>query len=135
MHGFGLGLGTGTASLEANLLQTLRSMREASLYKVFIDLQKAYDALDWEICLNILAAYRVGPRSLWILPIYWGRLTILARAGWYYVPSFKVYRGFTHGDPLSPPLLNVVVDAVIGHWVWWRQRRRARKYLACQYGT
>ena len=42
---------------------------------------------------------------------------MVARAGGYYGPSFKVYRGFTQGDPLSPTLFNVVVDAIICHWV------------------
>ena len=39
--------GTGTASLEAKLLQQLMEMREDFLYKIFLDLRKAYDALDW----------------------------------------------------------------------------------------
>ena len=30
---------------------------------------------------------------------------------------FKGFRGVTQGDPLSPSLFNVVVDAVVRHWV------------------
>ena len=29
----------------------------------------------------------------------------------------KVARGVTQGDPLSPTIFNVVVDAVVRHWV------------------
>ena len=45
LHGFRAGLGTGTATLEAKLLQQLAAMREEVLYVIFLDLTKAYDAL------------------------------------------------------------------------------------------
>ena len=45
-HGFWAGRGTGTATLEAKLLQQLATMREEVLYVIFLDLTKAYDALD-----------------------------------------------------------------------------------------
>ena len=41
----------------------------------------------------------------------------MARSGGYYGPPFKGYHGITYGDPLPPTLLNVVVVAVICHWV------------------
>ena len=40
-----------------------------------------------------------------------------ARAGGYYGTAFKGERGVTQGNPLSPTLFNVVVDAVVRHWV------------------
>ena len=46
LHGFRAGRGTGTATLEAKLLQQLAAMREEILYVIFLDLTKAYDALD-----------------------------------------------------------------------------------------
>ena len=46
LHRFQAGRGTGTAVLEAKLIEQLTAMREAVLFKVFLDLQKAYDALD-----------------------------------------------------------------------------------------
>ena len=46
LHGFRVGHGTGTATLEAKLLQQLAAMREEVLYVIFLDLTKAYDALD-----------------------------------------------------------------------------------------
>ena len=39
------------------------------------------------------------------------------RAGGYYGTTFQGARGVTHGDPLSPTIFNVVVDAVVRHWV------------------
>ena len=38
LHGFRMGRGTGTASLEANLIQHLMAMREAVLYVIFLEL-------------------------------------------------------------------------------------------------
>ena len=48
LHGFQVGRGTGTASLEAKLLT---AMSEEVLYVIFLDLHKAYEALDRDIYL------------------------------------------------------------------------------------
>ena len=42
---------------------------------------------------------------------------MVARAGGYYRKSFKGVLGVTQVDPLSPTIFNVVVDAVVRHWV------------------
>ena len=42
---------------------------------------------------------------------------MVARAGGYYGEAFKGSRGVTQGDPISPIIFNVVVDAVVRHWV------------------
>ena len=51
LHGFWAGHGTGTATLEAKLLQNLSSLREEVLYVIFLELHKVYDALDRSRCL------------------------------------------------------------------------------------
>ena len=43
--------------------------------------------------------------------------TMVARSGVYHETAFKGERGVTQGDPLSPTIFNVVVDAVVRHWV------------------
>ena len=42
---------------------------------------------------------------------------MVAREGGYYGDAFKGARGVTQGDPLSPTIFNVVVDAVVRHGV------------------
>ena len=42
---------------------------------------------------------------------------MVAQAGGYYGTAFKGGRGVTQGDPLSPTIFNVVVYAVVRHWV------------------
>ena len=54
LHGFLAGPGTSTATIEAKLLHQLAALREEVLYVIFLDLQKAYDALGRSRCLEIL---------------------------------------------------------------------------------
>ena len=79
----------GTAVFEPKLLQQLMAMIEVVLFEFFLGLQKVYDTLDWEICLDILVAYGVGPRTIRNFRTYWDRLTMVARAGGYFGLLFK----------------------------------------------
>ena len=63
-HGFQMGQGKGTAILEAKLLHKTTSMREAVLHTVLLDLQKVYNALDWDWCLKIMEEYGVTSDDL-----------------------------------------------------------------------
>ena len=92
-------------------------MREEVLYVNFLDLTKAYDALDRSRSLEILKGYGVVDRVRRMLREYWDKTTMVARAGGYYGKGFKGGRVVTQGDPLSPTIFNVVVDAVVRHWV------------------
>ena len=47
IHGFWSGRIMGTASIEANMIQHITSMRDEVLYEIFLDLWKVYYALDW----------------------------------------------------------------------------------------
>ena len=42
---------------------------------------------------------------------------MVARAGGYYRNSFTGSRGVTQGDPLPPTICNMLVEAVIRHWL------------------
>ena len=90
---------------------------EEVLYVIFLDLHKAYDALDRPICLEVLEGYSVGPRACWLLRIYWVRLRMVARAGGYYGLEFQGSKDMTQGEPLSPTIFNLMVYEVVRHWV------------------
>ena len=64
LHRFRAGCGTGTANLEAKLLQQLAALMEEVLYVIFLDLRKAYNNLETSRCLEILEGYGVGPRPI-----------------------------------------------------------------------
>ena len=70
-------------------------MREEVLYVIFLDLTKAYDALDRSRCMEILEGYGVGPNARRLLKTYWRRLTMVAIAGGYYGTAFKGERVVT----------------------------------------
>ena len=89
LHGFREGRSTGTATLEAKLLQQLAAMREEVLYVIFLDLTNAYDALDRSSSLEILKGYGVGERVRKVLREYWERTTMVAKVGSYYGKGFK----------------------------------------------
>ena len=91
LHGFRVGRGTRNVTLEAKLLQQLTATRKAVLFEVFLDIQKAYDALDRERSLGLLTAYGVGPRTVQLLRTYWDQLTMVAKAGGYFGRPFKGY--------------------------------------------
>ena len=81
----------GSDTLNAKLLQRLTTMREAFLFKILLKIQKEYDALDRDICLEITAVYGVSPRTLQLLRTYWERLFMVARVGRYFGLLFKGY--------------------------------------------
>ena len=81
LHGFRAGRGMGTATLEVRLIHQITAMREEVLCTIFMNLHKAYDALDRYRCLDILEGYGIGPRALHLLRRYWERIQMMARAG------------------------------------------------------
>ena len=62
-----------------------------------------------------MVEYVVGPQTERLLYKYWEVLTMVSRLICYYGSLFKEYRGVTQGNPLSPTIFNMVVDAVIHH--------------------
>ena len=62
---------------------------------IFLDLNKAFDALDRSRCLEILEGYGLVPQARRLLQTYWRRLTMVAREGRYYGKAFLGARGVT----------------------------------------
>ena len=84
LHGFQAGGGTGGATLEVKLLHQVVAFREAVIYAIFLDLHKAYDALDRSRCLDRLEVYGMGHRALRLLLRYWNQFLMMVWAGGYY---------------------------------------------------
>ena len=95
LHNLCTGSGTETAILEADLLHKITSMSEAVLCIIFLDLHKAYSALNRNRCLNILTGYGMVPQTLQILQTCWTWLRMVAEAGRYSAPPLQGYRGVT----------------------------------------
>ena len=91
MHGFLKGRGTGTATAEAKLVQQLAFREQEALFETFIDLRKAYDAMDRGRCLEILEEYGVGPNMLRLIRFFWDYADLVCRAVGNYGAPFKAH--------------------------------------------
>ena len=103
----------GTAVIEAKLAQQLSYLELWPFYGVFLDLKKAFDAMDREKCILLLEGQGVGPRMIWLILNYWRDAIMVCRAMGNYGQPFKAGRGVTQGGPLSAKLFNILVDAVV----------------------
>ena len=65
------------------------------MYSIFLDLYKAYGALDRDICLEILEGYGFGPQARRFLCAFWDRLEMVDRASGYYGVVFQGFGGMT----------------------------------------
>jgi hypothetical protein len=64
LHGCLAGQGTGTGIVKAKLAQQLAHLEQTPFFGVFIDLKKAFDAMDQGRCLAILALHGVSLQML-----------------------------------------------------------------------
>jgi hypothetical protein len=109
--------GTGTAILEAKLAQQLAYLKQEPFYGVFLDLKKAFGAMDKERCLLILEGYGAGPNMVCLIHTFWWEATIVCCTSRNYRGPFQVGQGVTQGGALSVKLFNILVDAVIREWL------------------
>ena len=117
LHGSVHRRGTSTAIIEAKLAQQYFHREQTPLYGIFIDLRKAFDALDRDRCLEILEKYGVGNNIVRLIKTFWDQAIMVCRASGYYGEPFKAFRGTTQGGPVSPRIFNIMVDAVVREWL------------------
>ncbi len=109
--------GTGTASIKAKLAQQLVWRDQCPLYEIYVDLKKAYDAINRGRMLEILKAYGARPNLLRLQNSCWENAKLVCCAGGCYGSPFAAQRGVTQGGPLSLLMFNVCVDAVVREWL------------------
>jgi hypothetical protein len=113
LHGCLASRGMGTGIIEAKLAQQLAHLEQMPFFGIFIDLRKAFDAMDHGLCLEILALHRVGPKMLRLIRNFWDSVTNVCLAKGNYSRLFKAGPGVTQGGPLLAKLFNILVDAVV----------------------
>jgi hypothetical protein len=117
LHGCRNNHGTGTAIIEAKLTQQLSYLELKPFYGVFLDLRKAFDAMDREQCIMVLEGYGTGPRMIRLIHGFWSNAIMVCRAAGNYGMAFKAGHGVTQGGPLLARLFNIMVDAVVREWI------------------
>jgi hypothetical protein len=113
LHGCLALRGTGTGIIEAKLAQQLAHLEQMPFFSVFINLQKAFDAMDHRRCLEILALHGAGPKMLRLICNFWDLATNICWAKGNYSQPFKAGHGVTQGGPLLAKLFNILVNVVV----------------------
>jgi hypothetical protein len=116
IHGFCRRRGCSTAILECKLEMQLAAFQSVPYYQVFLDLAKAFDSIDRDRLLDILAGYGFGPNVLRFLRRNWANARVVLRQMGYFGPPIYSDRGIWQGDILSPLFLNIIVDCVLRQW-------------------
>ncbi len=117
LHGCLARRGMGTGIIEAKLAQQLAHLEQMPCFGVFIDLKKAFDAMDQGRCLEILAFHGVGPNMLRLICNFWDTAINECRVKGNYGQPFKAGCGVTQGGPLLAKLFNIIVNMVVCKWM------------------
>ena len=93
------------------------SCKSETVYHIYLDLSKSYDSIDRERVVEIMKAYKVGPKIIRYVSLIWDRQEFCLRKAGFYSQTFGVYRGCTQGDTDSPIIFNLIIDAVLRRWM------------------
>ena len=119
LHRFLSGWGTGTVTTWVNLTQQFTYLEQAPLYGIFIDLWKAYNAMDGDCCIYVMREYGVPPNIWRLVQFFWDNAELVCCTSGVSSKPFRARQGFPQGGPVSPYIFNSMVDAIV--WEWTRQ--------------
>ena len=99
------------------MLSNLPSLNSPRFFRIFIDLRKAFDAMDRERYIDIVVKTGVGQKAVRLIINFWEDGNLYCRMARYYGRVFKAKHGVTQDGPLSPTIFNLMVDAVVRAWL------------------
>jgi hypothetical protein len=92
-------------------------MLKTILFQVYLDLTKAYDALDRDRTLKTMKECGVGSRLLCLIENYWKSQKIAPRQHGCHGLIVTPERGVTQGGLFSCNEFNIMIDSVFCHWL------------------
>ena len=116
VHGFRKERGTYTAIGETKIKMQMATIASETVYKIFLDLRKAYDSIDRKRVLKLMEKYKVGTKVRRYVDRVWDNQFFMLRQAGFYSEPVNVERGCTQGDIDSPIIFNLIIDAVIRTW-------------------
>ena len=98
----------GTAILELKLVQELDSIGQDTPLLVFLDPQKAYNAVDLSRLLTTLGGHGSVPQTCKLLAVFLDRQEVTTFQNSYHGPHFKGTMGTTQGRLILSTLFNLI---------------------------
>ena len=87
--------------------------KDRKLYAAFMDLEKAYDRVDWNALWDVLKIYGVGGQLLNGIKAFYKEASACVRVNGEMSESFDIRVGVRQGCVMSPWLFNIFMDSVI----------------------
>ena len=87
--------------------------KDRKLYAAFMDLEKAYDRVDWNALWDVLKIYGVGGQLLDGIKAFYKEASACVRVNGEMSESFGIRVGVRQGCVMSPWLFNIFMDSVI----------------------
>ena len=116
LHGFRVGRGPGTVTMELNIAQYLSIVDQYPLFFVFLNLSKAYNTEYCGRLISTLEVYGAVPHMCKLLATFWSHQEVITRHNGYHVPKIMATWRTTQGGLVLPTLFNMVVNNVVQTW-------------------
>jgi len=107
--------GRGCVDQIFSLRMTVEKMltKGKKVYAAFMDLEKAYDRIDWTALWDVLKVYGVGGKLLNGIKAFYKDANACVRVNGEMSDSFRIQMGVRQGCVMSPWLFNLYMDGVI----------------------